>query len=542
MARTKETVSDTGDSARPRRSLLVGAGIPAALVLTALVLCVSYVGRPAFVFDETYYFEFATGVRNWLANPAFDDNTLGKVFYEGNYHPPLPLYLMALTNKVFCADIQDFLISTRMASAGAFAGLVLITYLFISSEAGIAAGLFAALLTLFSPRLFAHSLMATYDMPMALAWAATTAAFWKGMESRRWAVAAGVISGLALLTKENALFLPAALWIWGAVVYRKKSAWAIASMAVLGAVVFYAGWPWLWRHPLANTARYVMDKIPQGSMLDFLRPAGAAAAAWRQAIPTLYFGEANPSGPPWHYPFVTALIATPVATLAGIVSAAFARRTGRLAAFIAWSACAQLLVFATIAKPYDGERLFLGALPLVSMLGGLGLAALLVRGKAVALAAIILVALSPVAEFFVYEPYGMSYFTGAVGGLPGAAWMGMEVTYYGEAVTPEEFRAVNESSKEGDSVAYGPMFKKMPYRMPDEYIRYGYLRLGLKPEKVTGDWDYLIFINRGGSVEESDRAALERGRVIGENRLLGVTLSQVLERRQAVTETVDASR
>ncbi len=39
--------------------------------------------------------------------------------------------------------------------------------------------------------------------------------------------------------------------------------------------------------------------------------AGAGVGAWRRVIPTLYMGEVNPAGVPWHYPFVTAFMATP---------------------------------------------------------------------------------------------------------------------------------------------------------------------------------------------------------------------------------------
>jgi 4-amino-4-deoxy-L-arabinose transferase-like glycosyltransferase len=442
---------------------------------------------------------------------------------------------MAITGKLLRSDIQDFLISTRFATVIQFALLALVVYLFVKSEVGTAAGVFAAGLVAFSPRLFAQALLATYDIPMVLFWVIATIAFYKGMTSRRWAVASGVAFGLALLTKENALLMPLALWPWGLLFYRRKSLPAILSMCVIGPIVMYAGWPWLWLHPLANAWRYVTDKFQFDSVMGAIMAGSQAdTVRWRHMIQTLYLGKVYESGPPWHYPFVVTLFGMPLATIVGAAWATIdARRNGKepLVGLLLWSICAQLLVFAFVEKPYDGDRLFLPVVALVAILGGLGLYWLAKRARWAAASAVILLVLSPGCEFFIYAPYGMSYYTPIIGGLPGAEKLGMEVTYYGEAVSAENFAAINSRAREGDRVAFGPMFKNVR-RMLDEFIRYGYLKLGLVPAAELGDWEYLIFVNRGGFIETADREALESGTVISENKLLGVTLVTVVERRK----------
>jgi len=512
-----------------------GLLIPAGIVFVCLVLGLVYVARPAYVFDETYYFAFSTGVGKWFEHPTLDEKEVRKVFFEGNYHPPLPLYFMAITGRLFRGDVQDFLIATRLATVIQFALLALVAYLFIKSEAGTAAGLFAAGLVALSPRLFGQALLATYDIPMTLMWVVTTIAFYKGMSSRGWAVASGFAFGLALLTKENALLLPLALWPWGLLFYRKKSLGAIISMCVIGPVVMYAGWPWLWLHPLANAWRYVTDKLQFGSPIGaILASSQAETVRWRHMIQMLYLGKVYSAGPPWHYPFVVTLLGMPLATLVGAAWATIdARRNGKepLVGLLWWSICAQLLVFAFIEKPYDGDRLFLPVVALVAIAGGLGLYWLAKRARWAAVCAVILLILSPGAEFFIYAPYGMSYYTPVIGGLPGAEKLGMEVTYYGEAVSAENFAAINSRAREGDRVTFGPMFKNVR-RMLDEFIRYGYLKLGSVPAAELGEWDYLIFVNRGGFIEAEDREALESGTVISENKLLGVTLVTVVEKRK----------
>ncbi len=538
-----EEIEVTTSLEKPR--LARRAAIPVVIVAAVLLLDFVYITRPGWVWDERYYYTFSAGVRRWVRAPSFDEATINAVFREGNAHPPLPIYVMALTGAFFQADVSDFLLAVRLATALEFAGLALVVYLFVKEEAGAAGGLFAAALTVFCPRLFAHSLMATYDVAMCLTWVATTLAFYRGMTSRGWAVAAGFIFGAALLTKVNALLLPLALWPWGLYFHRKKALFAIVSMCVAGPVVFAAGWPWLWIHPVKNMAEYVVDKFPPGVVPSwFLSWTGTQAIAWRATPRVLYLGKVLATGAPWHYPFVLFFLTMPLATLVGSCLSAFAAKresAGRpLVALVWWSILVQLLVFAFVMKPFDGVRLFLPVLPLAAIAAGIGLAYV---GRHVRLAWIVLAALvfvSPLAEFFVYEPYGMSYFTPIVGGLPGAEKLGMEVTYYGEAVDSGGFTTINSRSKEGDKVAYAPLFKKLPLLLPSEYVRYGFLNWGLVPVAPWDDWDYLIFVNRGGEIDETDKANLTQGKVIHENRLLGVTLSKILMRERQEVGGVDA--
>lgn len=145
-------------------------------------------------------------------------------------------------------------------------GLILyVTYLFGAEVRGRAAGLFAALFYAALPRPFFDAHLAGFDAAAALAWLAVAYAYWKGLRDVGWAVAAGVIWGLALLTKHNSWFLPVvfvAHYCWLAydalrtrpgahptLAGRAKKLpipWPFLFMGMLGPAIFVYGWPRIW--------------------------------------------------------------------------------------------------------------------------------------------------------------------------------------------------------------------------------------------------------------------------------------------------------
>jgi hypothetical protein len=113
--------------------------------------------------------------------------------------------------------------------------------------------LVAALAFFFVPRTFFHAHLTTFDMPITALVFFTVAAFWKSLRSRWWAIGTGVLWGIAILTKHNALFLPVALvgwWLAGARIVRPDGARALAprvraalvglsAVALLGGVALF---------------------------------------------------------------------------------------------------------------------------------------------------------------------------------------------------------------------------------------------------------------------------------------------------------------
>jgi len=74
---------------------------------------------------------------------------------------------------------------------------------------GSRAGLLALALVSLDPNILAHGMLATTDLGVTLFMFAATYALWRAMRTseRRWFIAAGVLAGLALVSKYSALFL-----------------------------------------------------------------------------------------------------------------------------------------------------------------------------------------------------------------------------------------------------------------------------------------------------------------------------------------------
>jgi hypothetical protein len=95
-----------------------------------------------------------------------------------------------------------------------------------------------------------------------------------------------------------------------------------------------------------------------------------------------------------------------------------------------------LLLFSTKVPVYDGERLFLHVFPAWALLIGLGFAWMWdapfsSRVYRPALAALL------AAQGFgcvAIHPFGLSYYSSLVGGLPGAEHLGLELTYWNDSV------------------------------------------------------------------------------------------------------------
>lgn len=121
--------------------------------------------------------------------------------------------------------------------------LVAAIYLFGAGIIGRLGALVAALAFILMPHTFFHAHLTAFDVPIAAMVFFTVAAFWRSLRSRLWAVATGVLWGLAILTKHNALFLPVALvgwWLCGARVVAGPGARALPGRLRLGLMALAA--------------------------------------------------------------------------------------------------------------------------------------------------------------------------------------------------------------------------------------------------------------------------------------------------------------
>jgi 4-amino-4-deoxy-L-arabinose transferase-like glycosyltransferase len=403
-------------------------------------------------------------------------------------HPPLMKTLMGFSEKWFHRDLgwAGSISAYRMPSAAMNALLIALVFLFASGIWGYAAGVIAALLTLFLPRAFFHAGLAAFDAAMVTMWMATLMAYYRALGSRRWCVALGLVFGLALATKHNAVMLPAvmlahyvwvSLWSQGdalrqpGIKARIRAAarglwstqpWIAPALVVLGPLVLIATWPWLWFDTLDHLREWMRFHLTHVH------------------YNYEYLGENLNAAPyPWHVPIVTTLLTAPVVTLLAATcgAGALVRRvmdrhdTGQVQVqvqvqvhdehapglLLVLSAGVAMGPFLLGSVPIFGaEKHWAPAMPAICMLAGLGVVAAvelavarllrpgtrletLARGriKGITAAAVLLTGTLAIAaaavETAAAHPYALSHYNALAGGAPGGADLGMNRQFWGYA-------------------------------------------------------------------------------------------------------------
>ncbi len=162
--------------------------------------------------------------------------------------------------------------ATAMRLFGLLSGALATALTFLLGELffGWLAGLLGAGFFIFVPEHFFHAHMTSFDMPVVAAQLAVLYAFWRSLDDRRWALAAGVLWGIALLTKHNAFFIPVALVLWWLASGRGPTRVALTrsglrlppipvaffTMLIVGLPMLFVFWPKLWFEPLRAVRDY----------------------------------------------------------------------------------------------------------------------------------------------------------------------------------------------------------------------------------------------------------------------------------------------
>jgi hypothetical protein len=170
---------------------------------------------------------------------------------------------------------------------------------------------------------------------------------------------------------------------------------------------------------------------------------------------------------------------------------------------------------------HDGVRLFLPAFGLLALLGGPGARLVLDRSARWGMAAIVAALAEGIASVAIMMPVPLSYFSPAMGGLRGAAAMGMEPTYYWDALTPDARRWLVEHTPPGRSFGFATNPTSWLYlRRTGELSR---LFWPIDPRFRDPPLWYVLQ-NRPGAFSPLDRALAERGRADYVVTKLGVPL------------------
>jgi 4-amino-4-deoxy-L-arabinose transferase-like glycosyltransferase len=436
----------------------------ATLLLAAVYLIILAATAPdmGFVRDEGYYFKASEQYGGFFDTlfsrrflDAFSEAEIQRDFSYNTEHPALVKLTQAITYRVghkwlgVTGPSQGFRLTGFL-----FAALSLFaTYLLGAELVSKRAGFIAALLLAAMPRYFYDAHLACFDVPITALWTLALATFWRGLTSpielaRRRAVVAGVIFGLALATKLNALFLPpifVLIWLHqrgtkgvisvvsspsGGLDLRLPDVpWVLVSSAVIGPLVFIALWPWLWHDTIQRILNYVGFHLHH------------------EHYPILFFQDMLVR-PPFPLSFAWVMTAftvpSPVLILGaiGLVHAVFAAIAKHSTAdfALALGVFVPILLLSIPGTPiFGGVKHWYNALPALAVLAARSIEIAIEGAKGAlpklapiaAPAAIVLAVLPGALGTAASHPNGIAFYNEIAGGFRGGAELGMQRSFWG---------------------------------------------------------------------------------------------------------------
>jgi hypothetical protein len=326
----------------------------------------------------------------------------------------------------------DGLVQARRAFALVGAGLVMLIGLLAWRAFGAGPALAGGMLLALDPFFLAHAQLVHTD---ALLSGLTAAAAlcglirWGRGGDRRWVVAGGILSGLALLTKVPAVYLGAAVPLLALALGRERGRRTLAADLLLWAAAalatFVALWPSLWVNPLSTITR----------MVDFTRETGGQP----DEVGSYFLGQAGLDPGLLFYPVALAFRLTPLATLGLVALLALGwhmRRLlrGRWGVVLGLAAYGVGFLLFVTASPKKFDRYALPVVPVLQLLAGLGwwllfrrLRPFLAVGRpwVSAAAGLALLGLWQWSAPASVAPYYIAYFNPLLGGGPAAAGLVM---------------------------------------------------------------------------------------------------------------------
>jgi 4-amino-4-deoxy-L-arabinose transferase-like glycosyltransferase len=421
--------------------------------------------------DEGFYFRATYDYKGWFdilfSNPttAFTQASVDKHFRTNHEHPAFVKSLFALSWKFL---YYKFGLFRESGTAARFPAMVLagtaiaVTYLWGKRSIGRLPGFVAAALLAMQPAIFFHSHLACFDVAVMSMWLVTTYSYYRSIESKSvfWAVLTGVLYGLELNTKHNAWLLPPALIVHFVLtrgrrgllrdlkVGRTRLPLALGMMAVLGPLVFFGTWPWLW----FDTGRRLVEYITFHVNHEYYNMEFLGVTYFRPPMPRLYA---------WVMTIATVPSITIILFVIGLVRSARelpflpkirAQMPGiRVTLANAYSSRALwLLCLLTSYAPwlssttpiFGGTKHWITAYPFLCLFAGLGFdwamrhiaslaPAALRRFRVADLLVTASVLAGPIVMTLHSHPWGLSAYVPAVGGEPGGATLGLNRSFWG---------------------------------------------------------------------------------------------------------------
>ena len=343
-------------------------------------------------------------------------------------HPPLNGILASLSNYIFyqklgwLGDIQAYhLFIITVTSLAVFA-----VFLFTSSSYGIFAGLVASLSIFLYPLLFSESHFNIKDPVEMSFYTFSIIFFYFGItrKSWKWLILTGIVSGFALGTKLNIIFVIFTVIPW-LVIYKwkdlsrfkwpfsKKITISMLSVPIIAFAILFGTWPFLWIDPLNHFLSFI-------SYYKFI-----GTTSYQFGSHVILFGI-NTYAVQWIF-YITPLIIL-FLSLFGIAYAlkkGFKEKEKASLLIFLWFLVPILRVTMPNAGIYGGVRQIMEYIPAMAILSGIGayyIVKLLKIKPLLLLQIIIILSFIPIAlKIISIHPNENVYFNPLIGGLKGAS-------------------------------------------------------------------------------------------------------------------------
>ncbi|MDB5353487.1 MAG: hypothetical protein JWN86_4734, partial [Planctomycetota bacterium] len=263
-----------------------------------------------------------------------------------------------------------------------------------------------------------------------------------------WILLFGLLCGWAADTKLTGWFLPIPFLVW-TILARSRRGWVTLIVGgVIALLTLYAFNPAWWTDPIGGFGEFRRSNLSRAETIP---------------IPVLFLGQVvhtPKQSLPWYNTLVWTAIATPVGflafALAGAVRSIRTRASSDPLPILALGHWIFLLMLRALPHTpgHDGVRQFLPAFGCLALVAGVGAAWAVEKfgrwGKGLVSLALIEGAVSVAA----FMPVPLSYFSPIIGGLPGAARIGMEPTYFWDALTDDALSRLHQRVPKGRSVRF----------------------------------------------------------------------------------------
>jgi 4-amino-4-deoxy-L-arabinose transferase-like glycosyltransferase len=429
------------------------------VLLTVVILTVTS-HDIGLTWDEPVYMVASEAYMSWLSqliqHPGYALSEAGiDAFWAVNKeHPPLDKVWSGLVWAAARYAFDD-VTAHRLGNILLVGVGTALLYLMVAESFGTGAGWAAVGALLTMPRFFLHAHLAALDVPTAMTMFAVCYAFWRlhACPGLRWDLVLGLVYGIALGTKFNALVeIPIVLSLWALLFRRQLRVFIrLGIMGLVGVVVWIGLWPWLYYRPLSRLTDYV----------DFMVITHYRPYQW-------YFGRLY-LHLPWHFAFVMAIVVVPftLLVLCGLGGLHVMRvRTARaLGGLFALGVLIPLLIVATgLSAVFDDERLLMPIFPFLAALAGIGFALAWQSLQQLAsrfgrpawarplTATLVIVTFLPqLVNAYTLYPHLLSYYSEAIGGLRGANHFKLETTYWAETYR-DVLTYLNQNAPQGATV------------------------------------------------------------------------------------------